>query len=106
MNGLIKRTLAALCLGSLGAVGGCCEDCRLCDCYDNCWLARYSFLASQSEMQAFSAQVNNGHVLEQTVFTYHFETGTDKLTKGGQEHLAYLARRRPMPDINIYLQTA
>jgi len=106
MNGFIKRTAAVLCLGSAAAIGGCCKDCKLCDCYDNCWLERYSYQANQSTLQAFGAQISNGHVLEQTVFSFHFEPGTDRLTKGGQEHLAYLARRRPCPDPRIYLQTA
>jgi len=108
MNGLIKKTVAVLCLGGVATLGGCCQtkEYSLSDCYDNCWLERYAFQANQSVMQVFGAQVNNGHVLEQTVFTYHFEAGTDKLTKGGTEHLAFLARRRPMPDTCIYLQTA
>jgi hypothetical protein len=107
MNGLIRRSLKVLCLAGIAALGGCCEkDCRLCDWYDNCWLERYSYQAAQSELQTFAAQVHNGHVLDQTVFTYHFETGTDRLNQGGMEHLAYLARRRPMPDTCIYLQTA
>jgi hypothetical protein len=106
MNGFIKKTIAALCLGGVTAISGCCEDCRLCDCYDNCWLARYSFMATQSDNAAFCAQIYNGHVLEQTVYTYHFELGTDVLTKGGQDHLAFLARRRPTPDTHIWLQTA
>ena len=42
-------------------------------------------------------QMINGHVLDQGVYDEHFEAGTDKLTPGGQEHLKYLARRRPQP---------
>jgi hypothetical protein len=45
-------------------------------------------------------------VLDQTVWNYHFEVGTDKLTAGGLEHVAYLARRRPCPDTVVYVQTA
>src|SRR5205823_233764 len=107
MNGFIKRTLAALCLGGLAALAGCCGDKpRLCDCYDNCWLQRYSYQADSSINATFGAQVNNGHVLDQTVMTYHFKAGTDELTPGGILHLTYLAARRPMPDPKIYLQTA
>jgi hypothetical protein len=51
-------------------------------------------------------QVQNGHVLDQTVWNYHFEPGTDKLTAGGLEHIAYIARRRPCPDGLVYVQTA
>ena len=99
-RGLLERALAA-------RLGGCCKELhhRLA-CYDTCWLERYSYQARQSEMQIFAAQVNNGHVLDQTVYAYHFEPGSDRLTKGGQEHLAYLARRRPQPDPKVYLQTA
>jgi hypothetical protein len=109
MNGFIKRSAAVLCLSGVVVLGGCCcgsKETRLCDCYDNCWLERYSFQAHQSVKQSLGAQVGNGHVLDQTVFTYHFLPGTDTLTVGGQEHLMYLARRRPMPDTRIYLQTA
>ncbi len=51
-------------------------------------------------------QVNNGHVLEQTIWNYHFEAGTDKLNPGGVQALAFLARRRPSPDPVVYVQTA
>jgi hypothetical protein len=106
MNGIIKKAVALFCLGGAATLSGCCNDCKLCNCYDNCWLDRYAYQANISVNQAFGAQVNNGHVLEQTIFTYHFEPATDVLTKGGQDHLAYLARRRPSPDCRIYLQTA
>jgi hypothetical protein len=108
MNGRIRRCLKILCLGGFAALGGCCcgKDCRLCDYYDNCWLERYSYMANQVELQTWGAQVHNGHVLEQTIFTYHFEPGTDRLTPGGMEHLTYIARHRPAPDTCIFLQTA
>jgi hypothetical protein len=54
----------------------------------------------------FCPQVQNGHVLDQTVWNCHFEAGTDRLTPGGLDHLAYLARRRPHPDPIVFLQTA
>jgi hypothetical protein len=106
MNGFIKKSFAVLCIGGAAAVGGCCSDCKLCNLYDNCWLERNSYQAAQSVDHTFGAQVNNGHVLDQTLFVYDFETGTDLLTKGGIERLKYLARRRPEPDSKIYLQTA
>jgi len=55
---------------------------------------------------ALASQVRNGHILEQTVWNYEFDPGTNRLTPGGMEHLAYLARRRPTPDTCIYLQVA
>jgi hypothetical protein len=107
MNGFIKRTMTVLCLGGVTALGGCCwTDKHLCDCYDNCWPDRYCFQAQQSVMQAFGAQVYNGHVLEQTMFTFHFVPGKAELTAGGMERLSYLARHRPEPDTHLYLQTA
>src|SRR5205814_2111672 len=106
MNGLIKRTVAVLSLGGLTAFAGCCSDKRLCDLYDNCWPTRYNYQAAEAVNGNFAAQVSNGHVLDQTVWTYHFKAGTAELTRGGQEYLAYLARRRPAPDTHLYLQTA
>src|SRR5437868_2040291 len=57
-------------------------------------------------LDAFAPQVNNGHVLDQTVWNFYFEPGSDRLTAGGLEKLSYLARRRPTPDSTIWLQTA
>jgi len=104
MKGLITKTAALACLGSgLLALAGC-GTYR--DLVDPCYPERYAFQARQSVQSTLAAQVNNGHVLDQTVWNHYFEAGTDKLTPGGQTHLAYLARRRPQPDTKIYLQTA
>jgi hypothetical protein len=106
MNGFIKRTIALIGLGGLAVMMTGCIDCRLCNYYDNCWLTRNGYQAEQSVLEAFGTQVHNGHVLDQTIWTYHFEPGTAILTRGGMEHLSYLARRRPHPDTCLYLQTA
>jgi hypothetical protein len=104
MNGFICRGLAVVCMtGSLALAGGCHH---LDDYVDPCWPERYEFAARKCVNSAFLPQINNGHVLDQTVWNYHFEAGTDKLTEGGQAHLAYLARRRPCPDTMVYVQTA
>jgi hypothetical protein len=91
------------CAGGHGGVGGC-------DLYRNlvdpCYPQRYEFMARKEVNEAFIPQVQNGHVLDQTIWNYHFEAGTDRLTTGGLAHLAYLARRRPCPDTVVYLQTA
>jgi capsid portal protein len=63
-------------------------------------------MANKEVKAALAPQVNNGRILDQTIWSYHFEIGTDKLTPGGLEHLAYIARRRPCPDCMVYLQTA
>jgi hypothetical protein len=103
MNGFIKKTLAGLCLAG-GLAGGGCMAYR--DCVDPCYPSRYNYLARQEVRQAFASQMYNGHTLDQTVWNYHFEAGTDKLTPGGQEFLGYVARRRPGPDTKVFLQTA
>lgn len=103
MNGFITRALAVCCTAALAASGGCYH---YRDLVDSCWPQRYNYQARQETLEGFAGQVGNGHVLDQTVWNYHFESGTDKLTPGGMEHLAYLARRRPCPDPVLYLQTA
>jgi hypothetical protein len=101
MKGFLRR--AALVLGGgAAAAGGCCYR----DIVDPCWPQRYNAMARAEVNAAMAPQVQNGHVLDQTVWNYQFEVGTDKLTAGGLEHLAYLARRRPQPDCVVYLQTA
>src|SRR5438270_4719522 len=110
MNGFIKATAAGLCLGAgLNALVGCTHYREI---VDPCWPERYNAEARLSVRETFGAQVHNGHVLDQTVWNYHFEvdpkTGgpTDKLTEGGKEHLKYLTRRMPAPDPTLFLQTA
>jgi hypothetical protein len=104
MNGFIRR--AAVVLGSalaLTASQGCWEYRQL---VDPCYPERYEHEAAQSVDGNMAPQVQNGHVLDQTMWNWYFEAGTDKLNAGGLEHLAYLARRRPHPDCTVYLQTA
>jgi hypothetical protein len=104
MKGFSKTWLTAA--GLAGALAGA----QGCDVYRNladpCYPERYEFASEVEENAAFRPQVINGHVLDQTVWNYQFEYGTDRLTPGGLDHLAYLARRRPAPDPTIYLQTA
>ncbi len=102
MNGLIKKIAVVLCGAGVSASVGCLPD----RCVDPCYPMRYGFMARQSVNAAMAPQVQNGHVLDQTVWNYYFEPGTDKLTTGGLERLAYIARRRPCPDPVLYLQTA
>jgi hypothetical protein len=103
MKGIIAKSVAVGLVSGTTLVAGC-------DCYrsivDPCYPQRYEFAARQEVNGTFAPQVHNGHVLDQTVWNYHFEPGTDKLTLGGQDYLAYLARRRPCPDPTVYLQTA
>ncbi len=101
MKGVISR--AAVLLGCAAAAT---SGCYYRDVVDPCWPERYNYVARQEVNAAFAPQVQNGHVLDQTVWNYDFEPGTDKLTAGGLEHVAYLARRRPCPDPVVYVQTA
>jgi hypothetical protein len=54
----------------------------------------------------FTPQVHNGRILDQTIWNYHFESGSDKLTPGGMDKLDQLVRRRPEPDPRVFLATA
>jgi hypothetical protein len=104
MNGFIKKRAATLCvLGGLASMTGC--SCYR-DIVDPCYPSRYAGESRNLVINGLAPQVNNGHVLEQTIWNYNFETGTDKLTPGGQNSLAYLVRRRPAPDPVVYVQTA
>src|ERR671933_849451 len=104
MKGLITRAVvvagAALLLMS---AGGCFA---MKGCYDPCWPERYDYMARQEVNAASAPQIHNGHVLDQTVWNWMFEPGSDRLTPGGLDHLAYPVRRRPSPDGQVYLQTA
>jgi hypothetical protein len=102
MKGLISKAMMVACSVAAAAGAGCLPY----NCVDPCYPMRYNFMARQEVNAAMAPQVQNGHVLDQTVWNYYFEPGTDKLTTGGLERLAYLARRRPCPDTVLYLQTA
>src|SRR5438874_2318404 len=104
MKGLMRR--AAVLPGGTGALVGSLGCYGYRDLVDPCYPERYKYASRKELHEAFAPQVQNGHVLDQTVWNYMFEPGTDKLTAGGLDHLAYLARRRPEPDCTIYLQTA
>jgi hypothetical protein len=104
MNGFIARSLTALCGAAALTAGPGCYGYN--DLVDPCYPERYEHASRQETIGHIAPQVQNGHVLEQTVWNYHFEPESDKLTAGGVQHLAYLARRRPCPDPVIYLQTA
>jgi hypothetical protein len=104
MKGFMTTCLTALCATSgLAVVGGC--D-RYRNLVDPCYPDRYEYASRNEVIAAFTPQVHNGHFLDQTVWNYHFEPGTDRLTPGGMDHLMYLARRRPYPDCTLYLATA
>lgn len=80
------------------------------DCYRNwvdpAWPYRYNYAARQAVVAPFAQQTLNGQFLNQTVWNWHFEAGTDRLNSAGIEKLNSLARATPQPETRIYLQTA
>jgi hypothetical protein len=104
MKGFITKGLLLACGAMTLAVVGGCYTCS--DFIDPCWPERYEAMARSEVREGAAPQVNNGHVLDQTIWNGQFELGSDKLTPGGMDHLDYLARRRPAPDCQLYLQTA
>src|SRR5262245_22260870 len=98
-----SRALAASCLAGGLASGGCCEDRN---CVDPCWPERYNCEARHGLPAAFSPQVANGHILDQTIWNWQFDAGSDRLNGAGMLQLDYLIRRRPTPDTRIFLATA
>jgi hypothetical protein len=73
---------------------------------DPCWPDRYANESRASVVASFQPQVENGHVLDQTIWNIHFDSGTDKLNGAGMDKVDQLTRRRPRPDTKLYLQTA
>jgi hypothetical protein len=63
-------------------------------------------VARAEVLSPFAIHVANGEIIDSTMFTYHFDAGTDKLSPAGLERLDYLARKRPAPPVRLYLQTA
>ncbi|MCS7270691.1 MAG: hypothetical protein NZ703_06365 [Gemmataceae bacterium] len=92
---------------SLGCVhtGGSLED-RYRNWVDPAWPYRYNYAARQAVVAPFAQQALNGQFLNQTVWNWHFESGTDRLNGAGIEKLNSLARATPQPETRIYLQTA
>ena len=104
MKGFIAKTVTAV--GMSGAAIVMANGCYYRDLVDPCYPQRYNYAARMEVNQALAPQVRNGHILDQTVWNYDFEPGTARLTPGGMEILAYMARRRPTPDNCIYVQIA
>lgn len=103
MKGIRAKSLAGLALASGIAASGCSNVQK---CVDPCWPQRYNAVARQEVISAFAPQVQNGHILDQTVYNYQFEPGTDRLNASGMDQLDTLLRRRPMPDPRIFLATS
>src|SRR3954453_23076390 len=52
---------------------------------DPCWPERYANESRAAVVANFQPQVENGQVLDQTVWNMHFEFGTDKLNGSGMD---------------------
>lgn len=107
MKGFIKQTAVVSCFGAaVFTLLGCTHYRNL---VDPCWPERYTSIARQSVRDMHGAQEAQGHMLDQTVWNYHFRAdgkgdGTAILNEGGEEFLRNIARRQPHPDFNLWLQ--
>src|SRR5262249_45349815 len=95
MKGLIIKAMMAAFVVTTMAANGCYY---LNKCVDPCWPERYNYMARQEVYAASNPQIANGHVLDQTIWNWNFEKGSDKLHPSGLEKLDYIIRRRPHAD--------
>jgi len=102
MKANLARTLLGAAALACGTTGCCCYR----NWVDVSYPERYEYESREIVAGAISTQVENGHVLDQTIWNVYFDPGTDRLTPAGIRDLQYLARRRPAPDTVVYLQTA
>jgi hypothetical protein len=103
MKGIVTKLLAGAALAAPLTSTGCYAYQK---CVDPCWPERYNAQARTEVIAAFAPQVQNGHVLDQTLFNNAFDYGSDRLNLSGMDQLDTLTRRRPMPDPRIFLATA
>jgi hypothetical protein len=73
---------------------------------DPCYPERYNAVARSEVLAPFAAQVNNGSVLNQTLWNWYFDAGTDHLNPAGRAKLDSIAQTRPAPDTKLYLQAS
>lgn len=112
MKRSIRVATAALVLASgLGSIGcasrtGVTAGDRYRNAVDTTWPEHYNYAARQAVVGPFAQQAANGHFINQTIWNWYFEPGTDKLNPAGIEKLDSLARATPAPDTRIYLQAA
>jgi hypothetical protein len=105
MNGFRSSSWLAGCLAACAAVTGC-HYASYNDIVDPCWPERYNCMARSEVTTPLGTQASNGLVLDQTVWAYHFREGKEELNDMGKEHLKRLARRRPGPVPEVFLQSA
>src|SRR5262249_17343864 len=101
MKGFIGKALTGA-AAACGMAGCCCQDKYI----DPCYPERYVYTARKEVTAAFAPQVQNGRVLDQTIWNFYFDQASDRLNAGGMDCLDTLIRRRPSPDPRIFLATA
>jgi len=107
MKRYMTRLVAGVVLaGGAALAAGCHADGDHHGHGDPCWPDRYANEARAALVANFQPQVENGQVLDQTVWNTHFEQGTDRLNGAGMDKLDQIARRRPHPDPRVFIQTA
>lgn len=114
MNRYVRAAAAVVAMvggaGSVGCVstGGRADEYRTGGnlCWDPCWPERYNAVARQEVLAPFAQQVHNGQALNQTLWNWHFDEGSDKLNPAGMAKLDSIARTRPSPDSRLYVQAA
>jgi hypothetical protein len=112
MNRYVRAATAALVIaGGLGSVGcagraGSTGDGARGNCIDPSWPDRYNYAARQAVIAPFAQQVANGHFINQVMWNWYFDAGTDKLNGAGMEKLDSIARTTPNPDTKLFIQAA
>lgn len=96
---------SAGCASGTGAGVGSVED-HYRNWFDVSWPDRYNYAARESVVAPFSQQAATGHFIDQTLWNWYFEPGSDKLTPGGIDKLDALCRETPASDPRLYIQTA
>lgn len=66
----------------------------------------YTQAAQHSMHQAFRLQANNGQVLDQTIWNYHFYDDSEELRPAGRAFLDRIAYHYPMRCSGLFLQSA
>ncbi|MSR32530.1 MAG: hypothetical protein EXR99_13610 [Gemmataceae bacterium] len=88
---------------TLAVIGGCFGYRDVVDPY---YPKRYQVQARNSVRNLVNTQVENGAILDKTVWDFYFDKGTAELNNMGQTHLKRLAQERPAPCPTVFLQTA
>jgi hypothetical protein len=102
--GTRKRWLAGLLSASLVSLTGCYGTYN--ELVDPCYPERWNCEARQAVQSRIAMQSKNGLDIEQTLFNYHFEANSDKISPNGQNLLTRLATRRPQPFREVFVQNS